>query len=300
MAKSQHEKFAVRKGFLEQTPEGSHKAMTYMSNRLVPEADYHVQLSWILDLTQFPADEGEYRYDHDRIILFLGGDFQRSQDLGATMELCIGGQALTFNTTSALFLPKGICCGPLKMEAFRHPHLQVALTLGDGAPKPVRHDTVSSSAGEQLPLESEIFDYEQYMVRSPLREAGTIFTQGRQTPTMTYMSRNQVNISNYYIELGWIWGMVSPDIPRMRHEKYDELVLHIGGDPNHPEDLGAVIEFGMGDDILEFDTTHCMWIPRGLNHGPLRWKAVEKPHIEIAIMLGAGTFQEGWEDSFLE
>jgi hypothetical protein len=38
-------------------------------------------------------------------------------------------------------------------------------------------------------------------------------------------------------------------------------------------------------------------MPKGLEHGPLTWKKFGKPHIEMAIMLGAGTVMEGWADS---
>ena len=142
------------------------------------------------------------------------------------------------------------------------------------------------------------FDYEQYVIRSPMREAGGNFLSGRQSPTMTYMSRTQINVANYYIEFGWIWGLVKPGIPEMAHKKFDEIVLHIGGDPENPEDLGGRMEFGMGGDMLQFDTSYGMYIPRGLRHGPLNWHEVKKPFIEMAIMLDCGTMAEGWGDSF--
>ena len=103
-----------------------------------------------------------------------------------------------------------------------------------------------------------------------------------------------------YLEFGWIWDVPSRPIPKMRHDNYDEIVLHIGSDPDDPEDLGATMQFGMGDDLLEFDTTHCAFIPRELDHGPLIWKEVRRPMIEIAMMLGAGTWAEGWEGSFFD
>jgi hypothetical protein len=112
------------------------------------------------------------------------------------------------------------------------------------------------------------------------------------------MSRTQLNTANLYLEFGWIWDVVSPPVPKMVHDKYDEIVMHIGGDPKNPEDLGAEIEFDMGEDKLMFDTTFGMWIPKGVVHGPLVWHKVRKPHIEMAIMLGAGTNAEGWSGSF--
>ncbi len=66
-----------------------------------------------------------------------------------------------------------------------------------------------------------------------------------------------------------------------------------------PRTLGGVLEFGIGDDLLEFDSTHCAYIPRELDHGPLRWKEVRRPLIEMALMVGAGTLDEGWDEQLL-
>jgi hypothetical protein len=52
------------------------------------------------------------------------------------------------------------------------------------------------------------------------------------------------------------------------------------------------MEFGLGDDMLQFSKSYAMWIPKGVAHGPLNWHKVRKPHIEMAIMLGAGAVEE--------
>ena len=85
---------------------------------------------------------------------------------------------------------------------------------------------------------------------------------------------------------------VMPDLPHSH--PFGEYLYFIGSDPDNPEDLNADMEFGMGNDMLQFNTSYGMWIPRGLVYGPLRWHEVRKPHIEMAIMLGAGTLKEGW------
>ena len=108
------------------------------------------------------------------------------------------------------------------------------------------------------------------------------------------MSQLQVNDAPCYIEFGWIWDVLERGIGEMTHENYDEIVLHIGGDPDNPEDLGADMEFGVGGEMFSFDTTYAVFIPKGLGHGPLNWKKVRKPHIEMAIMLGTGSLREGW------
>ena len=153
-------------------------------------------------------------------------------------------------------------------------------------------------AKNTVPVKKDKFDYEQYVIRSPLREAGSP-VKNRQSPTMTYMDRQQINVANYYIEFGWVYGMPEPNphIHRHIHQKYNEIVLHIGGDPQNPTDFGGEIEFCVGDQPLTFSTSTGLYVPKGTYHGPLTWKKFSKPHIEMAIMLGAGTAMEGWADS---
>ncbi len=226
-------------------------------------------------------------------------DSARPQELGATIELVLGGQSVVFNTTTAVFIPKGTPYGPITWREFHRPHVQLSMVLGSGeSPAPVA--AADAAQGSAVSGEREAFDYEQYVVRSPMREAGPEFVEGRQNPTMTYLSRTQVGVVDNYLEFGWIWDVPRPSIPKMRHDNYDEIVFHIGSDSDHPEQLGGTLQFGVGDELLEFDGTHCAYIPRELDHGPLIWKEVRRPLIEMALMLGAGTYAEGWENSFFD
>jgi len=110
---------------------------------------------------------------------------------------------------------------------------------------------------------------------------------------MTYMSGVQIPGAKNYVEFGWIYE-VTDTIREMKHDNFDEIVMHIGNDPKNPEDLGADMTFGLGGKEMKFNTNFAMFIPRGMAHGPLIWHKVRRPHIEMAIMLGAGTLKEGW------
>jgi hypothetical protein len=301
MPESEYEKYAVRKPIYEAGPEIKNRqspTMTFMSSKQVPEANYYIELGWIYDIPDPNPHIHEHVHDYDEIIIHWGGNPEVPQDLGGEIEFYIGGQPITFNTTTGMFIPKGTPHGPLTWKKFRFPHIQMTLMLGTGDPFAGWGNSGISTPKDTLPVKKDKFDYEQYVIRSPMREAGANFESGRQSPTMTYMSRTQINVANYYIEFGWIWGIVKPGIPEMAHKKFDEIVLHIGGDPENPEDLGGTMEFGMGGDMLQFDTSYGMYVPRGLRHGPLNWLDVKKPFIEMAIMLGCGTMMEGWGDSF--
>jgi hypothetical protein len=71
----------------------------------------------------------------DEIVLNIGGDPANPEDLGADIEFTLGGQPLRFNTTSALFIPKGVPHGPVKCLGYRRPYLVVAIMCGVGSLK---------------------------------------------------------------------------------------------------------------------------------------------------------------------
>jgi len=131
-------------------------------------------------------------------------------------------------------------------------------------------------------------------VTQPKYEVTAGKVKGRQYPTMTLMSNELVPGSNLYLEIGWIYEMLEPNphIFEHSHDHYNEVVLHIGSDPSHPEDLGGEIEFVVGGEPLIFDKTSALFVPAGVKHGPVTWKKVRRPHIQMAMVLGAGTVAE--------
>lgn len=137
-------------------------------------------------------------------------------------------------------------------------------------------------------------NYQKNLVQNPVREVGaTQEIKGRQNPTMTFMSNELVPGSNMYIEVGWIYQMPEPNPHILHHaHDFDEIVLHFGSDPQNPEELGAEIEFVVGDETLKINKTSALFVPKGVPHGPLTWKKVVRPHIQMVVMPGAGNVKE--------
>jgi hypothetical protein len=297
MAEGQFEKYVVSEPIYEagggyegrQSP-----TMTYMSSKQVPEANYYIELGWIYEMPLPNPHIHEHVHDYDEIVLHWGGDWERPQVLGGEIEFYVGGQPITFNTTTGIYIPKGTPHGPLTWKKFEFPHIEMAMMLGTGDPFKGWGESGIAKPKATKPVKKDRVDYEQYVIRSPLRESpGALSGKGRQSPTMTYMSGVQIPGVKYYLEFGWIWE-VTDTIREMKHDNFDEIVMHIGGDPHNPEDLGADMTFGLGGQEMQFNKNFAMYIPKGMMHGPLIWHKVRKPHIEMAIMLGAGTLKEGW------
>jgi len=299
MAESQYEKYVVRKPIYEARPGVKNRqspGMTFISSRQIPEVNYYLQLGWIHGIPDPNPHVHEHVHDFDEVILYWGGNADTPQVLGGEIELYIGGQPVTFNTNTGIFIPRGTPHGPLTWKKFQFPHIQMNLMLGTGSLEEGWGNSGIDTPKKELPKKTVNFDYEQYVIRSPMREAGTGFT-GLQSPSMTYMSGTQINEANLYIDYAWVSDIVKPPIGEHVHHVNDEIVLHIGGDPDNPEDLGADMEYGIGGDMMQHDTSYAIFIPKGLPHGPLTWKEVRKPHLEMAIVFGVGNFTERMEGS---
>jgi len=131
--------------------------------------------------------------------------------------------------------------------------------------------------------------YEKYLVRKPLH-LGDRKGRGFTNPALAYLNNDLVPGCNIFLDYRWIFGMPEPStlIPEHSHD-YDEIVLHLGSNPDDPEDLGGEVEVGVGGEPITFDRTTVLYLPKGTKHGPFTWKRFARPHIQMAIILGAGT-----------
>ena len=266
--------------------------LIYMSSVQVPEARYNIEFGWVWGMPQ-PGSYLEERVgEYDEILLNIGGDCRNPEDLGADIEYTLGSQVLEISSTGAIFIPRGLRHGPMTYKRFRHPHVRISILLGTGVRKEGRNAAVKAEARS-----SEIgINYEKYLVRKPAYEviAGTPVKNRQGPSSMTFMSRNLVPESNAYVEGGWVWGMPDPNphIFEHVHRDFEELVLHFGIDYEHPEELGAEIEFSLGGQRLLVDKTSMVFVPKSIKHGPLVWKKYSSPHLEMAIIPGAGSLAE--------
>jgi len=265
-----------------------HPPMTYMSNRLVPGCNMYIELGWIYDIPEPNPHIFEHSHDYDEIVLHIGGDPDNPRELGGEIEYYLSGQPLRLDTTTALFVPKGVKHGPIVWKKFTSPHIEMSIILG-----PASAGETWSGNGSVQPTKENDVDYEKYLVRNPDCLEGTEVTEAIKSPAHIYVSSKLIPGCNNYIDFGWISEMPEPNPPIPNHSHdYEEVVMLIGGDPKNPEELGAGLEFCIDGQPLAFDTTTAVYAPRGIDHGPLTWKRVDRPHLLMPIIIGAGTLEE--------
>ncbi|NLA75191.1 MAG: hypothetical protein GX846_06955, partial [Deltaproteobacteria bacterium] len=216
------------------------------------------------------------------------------EELGAEITCFLGGQSISLNTTSALYIKKGVRHGPVIWNSFSRPHLEKSVILG-----PEKNNSAwvdPGQAGKQPKTsfsKNHDVDYEKYVVRKPLMLQGTEVTDAIESPARIYMSSEIIPDSQIYTDFGWIPGMpgLNPPIPDHSHD-YEEVVLLVGNDPNNPEILGAELEFCINDEPLTFNRTTAIYAPKSLKHGPLTWKDFSRPHLLMPIVFGTGSLAE--------
>jgi hypothetical protein len=136
-------------------------------------------------------------------------------------------------------------------------------------------------------------DARKYLVAKPVYEVIASEEVRGRIPPMTLMNNNLVPGSHTYIETGWAIAMPEPATHIYEHvHDYDEIVIHMGADPNNQEDLGGEVDFYVDGQPLTINTTSAVFVPRGVKHGPITWKKFVRPHFQLTIMLGADSIAD--------
>jgi uncharacterized RmlC-like cupin family protein len=144
--------------------------------------------------------------------------------------------------------------------------------------------------------------YEKYVVRRPaivtseytdlIPETDDIpISSNEDTGPRVMFSPDRVREGNSIIEYGIISGDVTIGdgyITEPHKHDYEEIFLFLGTDPKNTSDLGAEVEFWLGEgaerEKVTFNTSSSIYVPAGLAHFPQIWKNVKRPVMTIVVM----------------
>ena len=109
-------------------------------------------------------------------------------------------------------------------------------------------------------------------------------------PIVTRMDNKTINGSNFYF-IHWVLPHETPRMtighPSHIHSEA-ELLIHLGTDPNNPDDLGAEVELYMGPELERhvITETTIVFIPPNFMHAPWNPLKTARPWIFIEINQG--------------
>lgn len=83
----------------------------------------------------------------------------------------------------------------------------------------------------------------------------------------------------------WYWKATEGEgTPQHTHD-FDEVVGFLGGDWQHPGDLGGEVEFWLEDEQYLLKKSCLIHVPKELPHCPLIVRKVERPFLFLAVSL---------------
>jgi hypothetical protein len=87
-----------------------------------------------------------------------------------------------------------------------------------------------------------------------------------------------------------------------KRRKADEMMFFYGTDPDNPNDLGAHVEFHLGEgedeQVFEFDRPRCVFIPKGVRHGPIYITRFHRNLIIFDVLTAPTRAAAGTENDF--
>lgn len=100
------------------------------------------------------------------------------------------------------------------------------------------------------------------------------------------MRAADVDVSKVHMAFSWI-GSTTDRVHWVNEHAhdYDEILMWMGSDPDHPKDLGGEISIDIEGENHRVTTTGSVYIPAGTRHCPLDFVRVDRPFTFIALSL---------------
>lgn len=99
--------------------------------------------------------------------------------------------------------------------------------------------------------------------------------------------KTEVDVSKVFAAYSWVFPTAEEVfwVHEHVHPDFDEVLLWMGNDPDHPEDLGGALYMTIEGERHVLTTTGAVYIPAGHYHCPLGFESVQRPFTFIALTL---------------
>jgi hypothetical protein len=96
----------------------------------------------------------------------------------------------------------------------------------------------------------------------------------------------------FYVECNWTLPAFAKKVHGEAHQHdYDEVLAFFGSDLSDPHNLNAEAEVPLGDEVHIVTKSCLIFIPKGVKHGPINFKRIDKPIFHFAC----GTGNNYWD-----
>ena len=90
------------------------------------------------------------------------------------------------------------------------------------------------------------------------------------------------------LEAAWLMPEgFDKQVPVQPHaHDFVEIMGSFGSDPQNPHDLGAETEIWLAGEKHVINESHILYIPKGLEHGPMKFTRIDRPVFHFGFGLG--------------
>ena len=109
----------------------------FLDKHLVPDSDSWLDIMWIWEIPNPPDLLGAHAHPFDELVLLIGSNPRNTKDFGGSeIEWFMGegdeAERFVVDTTTLIYVPKGLVHGPMNFLKIDMPVLNVAIGLTTG------------------------------------------------------------------------------------------------------------------------------------------------------------------------
>jgi hypothetical protein len=95
----------------------------------------------------------------------------------------------------------------------------------------------------------------------------------------------------FYVECNWTLPAFAKHPHGESHQHdYDEVLAFFGGNPDDPNNLNAEAEVHIGGEVHTVTKSCLIFLPKGVPHGPIVFKRIDRPIFHFAAGTGTNYF----------
>lgn len=222
-----------------------------------------------------------FKHHSDELLMFIGSDTEDPENLNAEIELWIENDKLVFDKTSIVFVPAGVAHGRIVVKNVTKPVIHYTChTMTD------RYEEFPAvaTAAKGTYANNRVEKYAPVDGKLPSAPEGfltrLLWIDGKKLKGAPYLEA--------------VWFHTTNDTgPEMHAHDFDEFIGFLGTDPEHPEELGAEIDFLIDDEWFKFSKSCLIYIPRGVKHSPILVPKLSRSIIHFSGGNGGDYKREG-------
>jgi hypothetical protein len=130
--------------------------------------------------------------------------------------------------------------------------------------------------------------YGKYIIKEPIVPPGMGHHAEITAPVVQCVGEKEFNGAPFSINFDYITEPFTMITKAHAHD-YDQFLFFLGGNPANMADFGAEVDLWLGEEqeLHTITTTSVVHIPKGLIHGPLIYRKVDRPIIFVDAFLSA-------------